>query len=27
MLLITYDEEDTEKEISVVPVCKWLMEG
>lgn len=26
-LLITYDEEDTEKEISVVPVWKWLMEG
>ena len=26
-LLITYDEEDTEKEIPVVPVWKWLMEG
>ena len=24
-LLITYDEEDTEKEIPVVPVWKWLM--
>ena len=26
-LLITYDEENTEKEIPVVPVWKWLMEG
>jgi len=25
-LLITYDEEDTEEEIPVVPVWKWLME-
>ena len=25
-LLITYDEEDTDERISVMPVWKWLME-